>query len=302
MSPSLPKSEFFIRKEANTLIQGPDSLDVLDRIVSTKINDMPDLSRRNVLFCDYNGRICDLGAIYRITGNLLVSSSDSVKEATRRKLVDGTSWDEECQILVADEAIFRISIFPTELREVNELFGVDLSDIDSDVLFEKDDHIFVKSENQFGITVDILVKFENLENIVSTLHESPFVEMDSNGWENYRIMHGITEMCDSKGNLPDEMGLSKLVSNDKGCYPGQEIHARLESRGRKIKSLCRLTGDSPLPLGKQNVPGFGTISISTAIFSNSRALALALIKMRNSTPEFIHIEGNDYTIEIMGYP
>ncbi len=102
--------------------------------------------------------------------------------------------------------------------------------------------------------------------------------------------------------LPDEMGLNELVSNDKGCYPGQEIHARLESRGRKIKSLCRLTGDSPLPLGKQNVPGFGTISISTAIFSNSRALALALIKMRNSTPEFIHIEGNDYTIEIMGYP
>ena len=302
MPPSLPKSEFFIRKEANTLIQGPDSLDVLDRIVSTKINDMPDLSRRNVLFCDYNGRICDLGAIYRITGNLLVSSSDSVKEATRRKLVDGTSWDEECQILVADEAIFRISIFPTELREVNELFGVDLSDIDSDVLFEKDDHIFVKSENQFGITVDILVKFENLENIVSILHESPFVEMDSNGWENNRIMHGITEMCDSSGNLPDEMGLNILVSNDKGCYPGQEIHARLESRGRKIKTLCRLTGDSPVPLGKQNVPGFGTISISSAVFIDGRALALGLIKIGDSTPELIHIGGYDYTIEIIGHP
>ena len=302
MSPSLPKSEFFIRKEANTLIQGPDSLDVLDRIVSTKINDMPDLSRRNVLFCDYNGRICDLGAIYTITGNLLLSSSNSAKEKTRRKLVDGTSWDEECEILVADEAIFHISIFPIDLDEVDELFGVDLRDIGSDVLFEKDDHLFVKSETKSGITIDILVKFENQENIVSVLRESTFVEMDSNGWENYRIMHGITEMCDSKGNLPDEMGLSKLVSNDKGCYPGQEIHARLESRGRKIKSLCRLTGDSPLPLGKQNVPGFGTISISTAIFSNSRALALALIKMRNSTPEFIHIEGNDYTIEIMGYP
>ena len=302
MSPSLPKSEFFIRKEAKTLIQGPDSLDVLDRIVSTKINDMPDLSRRNVLFCDYNGRICDLGAIYTITGNLLLSSSNSAKEKTRRKLVDGTSWDEECEILVADEAIFHISIFPIDLDEVDELFGVDLRDIGSDVLFEKDDHLFVKSETKSGITIDILVKFENQENIVSVLRESTFVEMDSNGWENYRIMHGITEMCDSKGNLPDEMGLSKLVSNDKGCYPGQEIHARLESRGRKIKSLCRLTGDSPLPLGKQNVPGFGTISISTAIFSNSRALALALIKMRNSTPEFIHIEGNDYTIEIMGYP
>ena len=302
MPPSLPKSEFFIRKEANTLIQGPDSLDVLDRIVSTKINDMPDLSRRNVIFCDYNGRICDSGAIYRITGNLLVSSSNSVKEATRRKLVDGTSWDEECEILVADEAIFRISIFPIDLEEVVELFGVDLSDIDSDVLFEKDDHLFVKSETTYGIAVDILVKFENLEDIVSILRESPFVEMDSNGWENYRIRQGITEICDSMGNLPDEMGLSKLVSNDKGCYPGQEIHARLESRGKKIKSLCRIKGDSPVSLGKQNIPGFGTISISSADYSDGRSLAFALIKMRNQTPELIHIEGNDYTIEIMGYP
>jgi folate-binding protein YgfZ len=263
---------------------------------------MPDLSRRNVLFCDYNGRISDLGTIYRITGNLLVSSSDSVKEVTRRKLVDGTSWDEECEILVADEAIFRISIFPTDLGEVVELFGVDLTDIDSNVLFEKDDHIFVKNENKFGITVDILVKFENLENIVSILHESPFDEMDSNGWENYRIMHGITEMCDSSGNLPDEMGLNILVSNDKGCYPGQEIHARLESRGRKIKTFCRLTGDSPVPLGKQNVPGFGTISISSAIFIDGRAVALGLIKIGDSTPELIHIGGFDYTIEIIGYP
>ena len=302
MSPSLPKSEFFIRNVANTLIQGPDSLDVLDRIVSTKINDMVDLSRRNVLFCDYNGRICDVGTIYTITGNLLLSSSISEKEVTRRKLVDGTSWDEECEILVADEAIYCISIFPEDLDVLVEIFGVDLNDIDSDVLFEKDDHLFVKSETTYGITIDILVKFENLENIVSILRESALEEMDSSGWENYRLRHGITEMCDSRGNLPAEMGLSKLVSNDKGCYPGQEIHARLESRGRKIKSLCRLTGDSPVPLGKQNVPGFGTISISTAIFSNGRALALALIKMGNVTPDLIHIGGNDYTIEIMGYP
>lgn len=302
MSPSLPKSEFFIRNEANTLIQGPDSLNVLDRIVSTKINDMPDLSRRNVLFCDYNGRICDVGTIYNITGNLLISSSNSQKEVTRRKLVDGTSWDEECEILVADEALFRISIFHTDLEEIVELFGADICDIDSDVLFEKDDHLFVKSETTYGITMDILVKFENLENIVSILRESSLVEMDSNGWENFRIIHGITEICDSLGNLPDEMRLTNLVSNDKGCYPGQEIHARLESRGRKIKCLCRLTGDSPLTLGKQKIPGFGTISISSANFSGGRALALALIKIGNSTSEFIHIEGNNYTIEIMGDP
>ena len=302
MSTKNPKSQFFLRNEAVTLIQGRHSLDVIDRIVSTKILDMPDLSRRNALFCDSNGRIYDMATIYTITGNVLLSSSSSGKDSTRRKLVDGTSWDEECEVLVADNAIFRISIFPSDPSVIKELFGVDLEQTDADELIENDDHLFVKIKATFGDGIDILVKYENLEKIISLLRDSKFEEMDSSSWDNYRIMIGIREMCDVEGNLPDEMGLGELVSNDKGCYPGQEIHARLESRGRKIKSICRIIGDSPLNLGKQQTPDFGTISITSTGFFDGRAFALALIRLGDSNAELIQINGNDYSIEVMDHP
>lgn len=296
------KSEFFVRNEAVTLIQGRNSLDVLDRIVATKIIDMPDLSRRNALFCDSNGRIYDMATIYTVTGSVLMSSSRSERETTRRKLVDGASWDEDCEVLIADNAIFRVSIFPSDLSAIKELFDIDFEENSTDVLIEKDDHLFVKIKARIGYAIDLLVKYENLENVVSLLLDSEYEEMDLDRWENFRIIRGIREMCDVRGNLPDEMGFGELVSNDKGCYPGQEVHARLDSRGRKIKSICRIYGDSPLILGKQKTPDFGTISISSASFFDGKAYALALIRIGNSTPEKIQIEGNDYSIEIMDHP
>ena len=302
LSPPHLKSEFFVRNEAVTLVQGNDSLSVLDRIVSTKIHDMPDLSRRDAIFCDFNGRICDIASIYTISGSILISTSDSEKESTRRKLVDGTSWDEECDVLVADSAIFRISIFPSNYGEFFEIFDVNLEDSIADKLIEKEDHLFVKYESSHRIRIDALVKFENLEKIISLLRDSKFIEMNHERWDKFRILLGIREICDAMGNLPDEMGLGDLISNDKGCYPGQEVHARLESRGRKIKSLCRLTGDIPLFPGKHKNPKFGSVSITSAAFHEGQAIALALIRIGDDNPEEILFEGNKYSIEIMGYP
>jgi aminomethyltransferase len=49
--------------------------------------------------------------------------------------------------------------------------------------------------------------------------------------------------------IPLEADLWEDVSFNKGCYTGQEIIARLESRGRLAKRLVRLTAAEPLSAG-----------------------------------------------------
>ncbi|MGH8147395.1 MAG: YgfZ/GcvT domain-containing protein [Rhodanobacteraceae bacterium] len=51
--------------------------------------------------------------------------------------------------------------------------------------------------------------------------------------------------------LPPALGLERLgaVAFDKGCYPGQEIVARLHYRGGHKHGLCHISGSQPLPLG-----------------------------------------------------
>lgn len=65
--------------------------------------------------------------------------------------------------------------------------------------------------------------------------------------------------------IPLEVGLWDEVSFTKGCYTGQEIIARMESRNRLAKTLVRLTlsayADSPAPLYAAGRPA-GTLSSS----------------------------------------
>ena len=51
--------------------------------------------------------------------------------------------------------------------------------------------------------------------------------------------------------LPPALSLQRLhaVAIDKGCYPGQEIVARLHWRGDHKRRLCAVTFDQPLPPG-----------------------------------------------------
>ena len=51
------------------------------------------------LFCDANGRIIDQVLIINIDGQLLVISDKGASQETRKKLVTGVSWDENCEVL-----------------------------------------------------------------------------------------------------------------------------------------------------------------------------------------------------------
>jgi len=66
------------------------------------------------------------------------------------------------------------------------------------------------------------------------------------------IRHGIPLLHPQTSGhfLPQELNLDDLgaLSFSKGCYPGQEIIARLRYRGAVKRRLCRATTDNPTPL------------------------------------------------------
>jgi folate-binding protein YgfZ len=271
-------------------------------MVSTNIIDMPDLSRRDALFCDYNGRICDYGTIYTISGKVLLITSAANQEATRRKLVDGASWDEDCEILIADNAIFRFSIFSEDFHVLFSDLEIDHHFTEVNQLIESDDYLFVKYESSVGERLEVLVKSDNVNSIKSLLSGLNYVEMSFERWETCRILFGDPTIEDAFGNLPEEMGMGILVSQEKGCYPGQEIHARIESRGRTVKKFCRLTGKYPIEAGKYSAPDFGSISVSSSISIDGISHSLALIRQTDSPVEVVHIDGHEFSMELLSYP
>jgi len=302
LSLAFPSSEYVILKDSVTLLQGTDSLNVIDRIVSTKISNIINLGRREVLFCDFNGRICDIGTVFPIFDNFLLVSSSIEGSTTRRSLVDGKSWDENCEVLIADDAITRISIFPDDTSELLSKFDIECPNLVDNEIFEVDNILISHYVSSNGYMVDILVPPDSISKITSILSELGYVEIDSERWSFVRIMLGLPTISDAKGNLPEEMGMDKLVSNDKGCYPGQEVHARIESRGRTVKSFCRLIGKSPILVGKYQVPEIGSIKVTSSTFIDGTCHALALVKLTNNELGKIHINGHDYSVDTITYP
>lgn len=97
--------------------------------------------------------------------------------------------------------------------------------------------------------------------------------------------------------LPPALGLEHLgaIAFDKGCYPGQEIAARLHYRGGHKHRLCHLGGASPLPLGDiRSATGAVQASILDTVRSADGYDSLAVLAF--DTDNKISILDNIYII------
>lgn len=116
-------------------------------------------------------------------------------------------------------------------------------------------------------------------------------ELDGAAWEAVRIEHGVprmgAELTDS--TIPAEAGrwvIDESVSFSKGCYTGQELVARIDSRGgnvpRRVLGLAVLGGPdcvpapgTPLLIEEKEV---GTVTSAAWSARLGQPVALALVK------------------------
>lgn len=110
------------------------------------------------------------------------------------------------------------------------------------------------------------------ESLPASLAEAGVVACDTAAWEAVRIRAGLpvngTEL--DERTIPAESGLVPLAASmTKGCYVGQELVARIDSRGRVNRHLRRLSveGDVP-PRGTELLDGERAMgAITSAAFS-----------------------------------
>ena len=113
------------------------------------------------------------------------------------------------------------------------------------------------------------------------LLDSGLVVADANAFDFLRIEAGLPRFGHelTQEYIPLEANLWDDVSFNKGCYIGQEIIARMESRGRLAKKLVQLTADGPLEAGSDlqaNGKNAGTVT-STAVGPHG-IIGLAYVK------------------------
>ncbi len=135
------------------------------------------------------------------------------------------------------------------------------------------------------------------------------VELDAEGYTALRIAHGVPAMGAEvdEGTIPAELGswvIEASVSFNKGCFTGQELVARIDSRGGNVpRHLRGLVVDGPPPATGAALTvddkDVGRVT-STAREPGGRTVALAFVH-RSIEPPAAAVVGGD-GVDVLDLP
>ena len=161
--------------------------------------------------------------------------------------------------------------------------------------------IAVKSEFPGGSVLDILLPRNQMSDFISILEDAEYSEMSDDRWNFVRLAVCIPSLIDIRGNLPNECGMINRISNDKGCYPGQEVHARLDSRGRTVKRLCLIMGESTISPGKYRLSNGSPAHITSCESSESVSYGIAKLRVDDINSGSVNLDGDNWKVETLTY-
>ncbi len=121
--------------------------------------------------------------------------------------------------------------------------------------------------------------------------------LDADGYERARIEAGVPRMgadVDDR-TIPQEAGLERdAVSFTKGCFLGQELVCRIDTRGHVNRLLRRVRAEQPLAAGAEVTAGGKTVGVVT---SAAGAVALAMLRREVEPGSEVSVDGVAASVE-----
>ena len=235
-----------------TLVSGKDARNHLNRMLTLDISKDSFLSRKESLICDLNGRISSHQLHADLGEQILLFHHESISENLRTNLTSGIPWNEEIQISSGDGAIRRMLIFGKNPEKLLEDFGISCTELTSKLWMEFDDSMIAIIHNGADFRIyELLIPTKNYGEIHQALETIGAISGEVDSGIAIKSMAGIIDLAVGiDGKIPFDLGLESRIDLKKGCYPGQEIHARMESRGAINKTASSFSSNVQLPLGK----------------------------------------------------
>jgi folate-binding protein YgfZ len=288
--------DYYIHNCSISVAEGKDSIEHINRLITSNIKSISDLQSIDTLICNANGRITDSLQILRIQEQLLILGNSEVAEDTRKLIVSGIHWNEDVRIMNGDEILSKISIIGYE-DDLLEIIPKEYNRINNNWLNWKENY-FKASKHNGKIKIDVILKTDEIDSFIMENFGPSCNKLVIEKWVDFRISNGILSFDEYKHNfLPSELGLDKFVDLKKGCYPGQEIHARLESREKRRKKILRFSSDKEIQLGEYRSGNGTKINITTSV-GNSGFLIINNLEEEIKINELILKTDELDTIEI----
>ena len=273
-----PNEIYYHIREGNfSILQGDNSLDFLNRITTNIIQKKTDGKLNLTLLCGASGRIEDsLEVIFSEEGVIVIGLSTN-GEKIRQKLVQGKNWNERINVLNGDDPLTFLTIYGQQLTEIAKSFNLEINHDETQSWFEINSKL-IRYNNTQPASIDLILQTESLGDFFDSGIETSLKISSINSWNKFCIDNSILQYNEIKSSpLPFECGLGHLIDPNKGCYPGQEIHARIESRGKQTKFITKFVANTQLQPGKYRSEDGKKIMITTVSIIEDKTYGIAII-------------------------
>jgi len=244
-------------------ISGADAESFLNAQFTSNIKNLSEHQLQFSAWCNPKGQVKTTFYIYRHADNFYILLPEELKESFLKQL--------SMYILRADVQLTDLSDSHSRLGLCLKKSDMEKSDVgQSDILNQLPDNLAVlplaSTETEVGQSRYIIVTdIQQAESIRESLTEQ-LTESDSSVWKGLDIQTGIPWLTleTAEKFLPQMLNLDLMEALDyqKGCYPGQEIIARLHYRGELKRNLYLATCTSK-ETPKKITPVAGTSIVSS---------------------------------------
>jgi len=264
-----------------SVLKGRLSLEHLNRSLTVDTTGMLDKSRLDGFLCNANGRILDKLMMCRLEDEMILVGNFASGKTTRETLIRGVAWNEKITVMDGDGAIAYLRLVGGAPDRCIAGLGIDPDDVTTDNWTEYGSALLSRSGFNGVSAIDILIPTTDQAVFTVLLEENGAMVVDADRRELMRIELGMLDHREmNESFLPMELGLEKLVDLAKGCYPGQEVHARLDSRGSPIRGIAKLRLASEIGTGRLKLPRGGSIIVTASASTPQGTVALAVMPLR----------------------
>ena len=234
---------------------GPDALDLLHRITTNSLIDLPDGAARQTILTSEKGRIIDAPWVLKLNEDELLLVSDAPDSGLMQDAIMRYTIIEDAELIDVSDTRTRIMVFGENASEVMGEFLGDVEPATDDswtplTIDDGDDgKAIALRTHAAGVDTWMLICDGDAAARIMSRSESlglspaPISLFDHLRVANRSPIAG-KELTDAVNPL--EAGLEHLIDFDKGCYVGQEVIARLDTYDKVQRHLVKIdvVGDS----------------------------------------------------------
>jgi aminomethyltransferase len=292
-----------------------DRAALLHRLSTNDIEGLePGQGIRTVL-TNHNGRIIDALLVYALADELLVVTTPQQRAAVARLLKKNIFFNDQVKIEDTSDMLCQLTLFgPQAGALLDDLTGQPISELPLHAIVVAqvgDARAWIARTLPLGgAGFALYVPIEpvnSLPMVWLTLQQAGAQPLGQDAHDLLRVEAGYPAFGRelTLDYIPLETGLWDAVSFTKGCYVGQEIIARMESRNRIAKQLRGLKLSAPVAApASLTVEGSAAGNLTSAVQSPRYGpIALAYVRSKHAEPGTqVGIAESDVTGEVVALP